>query len=83
MPGKTELPCSALDGADDLVGDVLVNVEAFFCHGRSPLLAGRAIAASWGKMDRDHWVRDQTPRVSAPRCGAELHKPEGCGSEPR
>ena len=38
------------------------------------LLAGRAIAASWGKRDRDHWARDQTPRVSAPRSGAELHK---------
>jgi hypothetical protein len=51
-------------------------------HGRSPLLAGRAIAASWGKRDRDHGTRDQTPRASAPLCGAELHKPEGCGSEP-
>jgi hypothetical protein len=34
----------------------------------------RAIAASWGKRGRDHWTRDQTPRVSAPPCGAELHK---------
>jgi hypothetical protein len=51
---------AALDGAGDLVGDVLVNVDAFFCHGRSSLLAGRAIAASWGKRDRDHW---QTPRL--------------------
>jgi len=37
-------------------------------------LANRAIAASWGKRDRDHWATDQTPRVSAPRSGAELHK---------
>jgi hypothetical protein len=51
-------------------------------HGRSRL-ANRAIAASWGKRDRDHWTTDQTPRVSAPPRGAELHKPEGCGSEPR
>jgi hypothetical protein len=33
---------------------VLVNIEAFFGHGGSPLFAGRAIAASWGKRDRDH-----------------------------
>jgi hypothetical protein len=54
MPGQTELSGATFDGGDDRVGDVLVNVEAFFCHGRSPLLAGRAIAASWGKRDRDH-----------------------------
>jgi hypothetical protein len=29
-----------LDGGDDPVGDVLVNVEAFFCHGRSPSACG-------------------------------------------
>jgi hypothetical protein len=40
MPWKAKLSGAALDGADDLVGDVLVNVEAFFCHGRSPLLRG-------------------------------------------
>jgi hypothetical protein len=33
---------------------VLVNIEAFLGHGGSPLFAGRAIAASWGKRDRDH-----------------------------
>jgi hypothetical protein len=35
-------------------------------------LAGRAIAASWGKRDRDHGATDQTPRVkrAAQRGGA-------------
>jgi len=38
-------------------------------HGRFPLLAGRAIAALWGKRDRNHW---ETPRVkrAAMRGGA-------------
>ena len=31
--------------------------KAFFGHGGSPLFAGRAIAASWAKRDRE----DQTP----------------------
>jgi hypothetical protein len=53
MPGQTEVAGAALDRADDLVGDVLMNIEAFFAHGRAPLRAGRAIAASWGKRDRD------------------------------
>jgi hypothetical protein len=39
MPGEAEVARAALDRADDFVGDVLVNV---------------AIAASWGKRDRDH-----------------------------
>jgi len=37
--GTIKVARAALDRADDLVGDVLVNV---------------AIAASWGKRDRDH-----------------------------
>ncbi len=53
MPGQAEVSRAALDRADDLVGDVLVNIEAFLGHGGSPLFAGRAIAASWGKRDRD------------------------------
>jgi hypothetical protein len=53
MPGQTEVAGAALDRADDLVGDVLMNIEAFFAHGGSPLRAGRAIAASWGKRNRD------------------------------
>jgi hypothetical protein len=51
--GQAEVACAALDRADDLVGDVLMNIEVFFAHGRAPLRAGRAIAASWGKRDRD------------------------------
>ena len=54
MPGQAEVSRAALDRADDLVGDVLVNIEAFLGHGGSPSFAGRAIAASWGKRDRDH-----------------------------
>ncbi len=38
------------------------------------MLAGRAIAASWGKRDWDRWMRDQTPRVSAPPCEVVLYK---------
>jgi hypothetical protein len=38
LAGEAEVSRAALDRADDLVGDVLVNV---------------AIAASWGKRDRD------------------------------
>jgi hypothetical protein len=53
VPGQAKVACAALDRADDLVGDVLMNIEAFFAHGGSPLRAGRAIAASWGKGDRD------------------------------
>jgi hypothetical protein len=53
MPGEAEVSRAALDRADDLVGDVLVNIEAFLGHGASLLFAGRAIAASWGKRDRD------------------------------
>jgi hypothetical protein len=48
-----EIAGAALDRADDLVGDVLMNIEAFLAHARAPLRAGRAIAASWGKGDRD------------------------------
>src|SRR5271156_623687 len=46
MPWEAKLSCAALDGADDLVGDVLMNVEAFVCHDISPLLAGRHCGAS-------------------------------------
>jgi hypothetical protein len=53
MPGEAEVSRAALDRADDLVGDVLVNIEAFLGHGGSPLFAGHAVAASWGKRDRD------------------------------
>ncbi len=53
VPGQAEIARAALDRADDFVGDVLMNIEAFFAHGGSPLRAGRAIAASWGKRDRD------------------------------
>jgi len=51
--GTIKVSRAALDRADDLVGDVLVNIEAFLGHGGSHLCAGRAIAASWGKRDRD------------------------------
>ncbi|MGO9845634.1 MAG: hypothetical protein ACLPKT_03240 [Methylocella sp.] len=51
--GTIKVARTVLDRADDLVGDVLVNIEAFLGHGGSPLFAGRAIAASWGKRDRD------------------------------
>ena len=51
--GTIKVARAALDRANDLVGDVLVNIEAFLGHGGSPLFAGRAIAASWGKRDRD------------------------------
>jgi hypothetical protein len=54
MPGKPEFSRAAFDRGNDLVGDVLVNVEAFALHGGSPCFAGRAIAASWGQGDRDH-----------------------------
>jgi hypothetical protein len=54
MPGEVEISCAVLDRVNDFVGDVLVNIEAFLGHGGSPLFAGRAIAASWGKRDRDH-----------------------------
>ena len=53
MPGQAKVACAALDRTDDLVGDMLMNIEAFFAHRGSPLRAGRAIAASWGKGDRD------------------------------
>jgi hypothetical protein len=36
-------------------------------------VAGRAIAASWGQGDRAGKPADQTPRLGAPRSGAELH----------
>jgi hypothetical protein len=53
MPGQSEFPGAALDRVNDPVGDVPMNVEAFSLHGGFPLLAGRAIAALWGKRDRD------------------------------
>ena len=62
MPGEPEFSRAVFDRGDDLVGDVLVNVEAFAFHGGSPCFAGRAIAASWGQGDRDHEPNDQTPR---------------------
>jgi hypothetical protein len=37
MPGEQEFSRAALDRSDDLIGDVLVNVEAFGLHGGSPL----------------------------------------------
>ena len=52
--GTIKVARAVLDRADNLVGDVLVIIEAFLGHGGSPLFAGRAIAASWGKRDRDH-----------------------------
>jgi hypothetical protein len=33
MPGQAEVSRTALDRADDLVGDMLANVEAFLGHG--------------------------------------------------
>ena len=76
--GRRKSPC-ALDRADDLVGDVLMNIEAFFAHGRSPLRAGRAIAASWGKGTGTSEPADQTPRLKARReagrsCTSEARK---------
>jgi hypothetical protein len=53
VPGQAEVAGAALDRADDLVGDMLMNIEAFLAHGRAPLRAGRVSAASWGKGDRD------------------------------
>jgi hypothetical protein len=53
MPGEPEFSRAVFDRGDDLVGDVLVNVEALALHGGSPCFAGRAIAASWGQGDRD------------------------------
>jgi hypothetical protein len=41
MPWQAEVSCAALDRADDLVGDVLVDIEAFLGHGGSPLAASR------------------------------------------
>jgi hypothetical protein len=36
MPGQTEFASAALDGGDNLVGDVLMNVEALFPSWLSP-----------------------------------------------
>jgi hypothetical protein len=44
----------SFDRGNDLVGDVLVNVEAFALLGGFSCFAGLAIAASWGQGDRDH-----------------------------
>jgi len=80
MPGKPEFSRAAFDRGNDLVGDVLVNVEAFAFHGGPPCLAGRAIAASWGQGDRDHGDErsNAAPAIfqkgGAPQGGAELHK---------
>jgi hypothetical protein len=41
VTGQAEFARAALDGGNDLVGDVLVNVEAFGFHG-VPLAAGPA-----------------------------------------
>jgi hypothetical protein len=82
--GFNDMPTgSALDRADDLVGDVLVNIEAFFGHGGSPFLAARAIAASWGKKGPGPWSRGMNLcalRRAAKRGGAAQAKR---GSEPR
>jgi hypothetical protein len=53
VAGQAEVAGAALDCSDDFVGDVLMNIEAFLAHDGSPLRTGRALAASWGKGNRD------------------------------
>ena len=76
--GTIKVARAALDRADDLVGDVLVNIEALLGHGGSPLRAAR-LRPRGAKGTGTIEPRDQTPRHlskagGAPRSGAELHK---------
>ena len=73
MPGR-RIPRAALDGANDLVGDVLVNIEAFFSwsfpFARGPRDCGLVGQKGPGPLGEGSNAAPQ----GAPRCGAELHK---------
>ena len=73
MPGKPEFSRAALDRGDNLVGDVLVDVEAFGLHGGSPCFAGRAMRPHGGK-ETGPISRAIKRRACAPHSGAELHE---------
>ena len=83
MPGKAEVSRAVLDRANDLVGDVLVNIEAFFGHGGSPLLCGPrdcGLVGQKGPGPLSRRIKRRALRRAAKRGGAAQAKR---GSEPR
>jgi hypothetical protein len=75
MPGKAEFACAGLDCGDDLIGDVLVNVEALLIHNGFPLMYGPRECGLVGRGTGTRVPGDQTPRPKgAPQGGAKLHK---------
>ena len=83
--GTIKVARAALDRADDLVGDVLVNIEALLGHGGSPLRAAR-LRPRGAKGTGTIEPRDQTPRLKARREAGRscTSGPLGTrGSEPR
>jgi hypothetical protein len=84
--GTIKVARAALDRADDLVGDVLVNIEALLGHGGSPLRAAR-LRPRGAKGTGTIEPRDQTPRHLS-KAGGRAAKRGGAaqakrGSEPR
>jgi hypothetical protein len=81
MPRETKLASALLDGSDDLVRDVLMDVKTLF-HGSALFASGRVIAASWGGQGRKKGAVDSNAarERAAWRGGAAQAQR---GSEPR
>jgi hypothetical protein len=75
VPGEPEFAGAGLDRGNDLVGDVLVNVEAFGLNGGAPLFGGPRECGLVGAGGPGPIAGGSNAApLGAPRSGAELHK---------